>query len=155
LFFVYFSVLKSTDFRAAGFRECLSEVTSYLYNYQDKKEEHKVGQLLSHLNTVMSPRHTGLACQSSSTVWRAPSLGGRLGEQQDAICNYERTLLPVNPYKLQNHTLNADRTATSTRGLHGMSMMTENQSPKPLHLTLFPVYNDNAMQFVGFPFTPR
>lgn len=149
------SVLKSTDFRAVGFRECLNQVTSYLYNYQDKKEQHKAGQLLNHLNTVMSsPRSNGYACQSLSTGWPAIS-GGRLGEQQETTSNHERTLHPVNPFKQQNYTLNPDRTATPLSGLHGISTITDNHIQKPLHFTLYPVYNEDSMQFVGFPFTPR
>lgn len=148
---IFFSVLKTTDVRAVGFRECLNEVTSYLYNYQDCKQEHK-GQLLSHLNTVISPRPnvSDHACQSS--VW--PLTTRRVAEKE-TTCSYERTLLPLNHFKQQNPCLPTDNSAT--RNLHRVPLVTDSQNNKQLasHFTLFPVYNDNAMRFVGFPFTPR
>lgn len=63
--------IEGADYRAAGFRECLSEVSRYLQSFQNPncKEDQKA-QLMSHLNTIISHRlYQSRPPMPPSVVW--------------------------------------------------------------------------------------
>jgi hypothetical protein len=156
---------EGADFRAAGFRECLSEVARYLQSFQDPncKDDQKV-QLMSHLNTIVTHRLTASPQVYQSRTPMTPPVVWPLTRGVTAQAIYhDTTTLPLNaaklktaPNSLNGNLVNKDKNALIKSQDVVMSQVPDIGIRRPVQghypFTMYPTHcNRNDNMIMGFP----